>query len=349
MDNKLMKSESTMVAVAAMQEWAVMKEQAQVMLKSGFLPPSIKTAEQCLAIFLTGKELGIGFMEAIRSVHVIQGKPTISPQLMLALANRTHELEDQKIDATNKRAVVTIKRKNRSAHTVEFGETEAAALGLTSKDNYRKQPKTMYQWRALAAALRVTFPDVLLGMYTPEELGAEVKVNDEGEMTVEADVVKTETTPQANPPQEPAAEAIPDQDLIIVKVEQKEGKLNGKTVTCWIAEDVEGAKVYTWDEKIGLILKEASLRRCHAKALTRQTKSGTEVLSAVLIKPTLLSTSEQKTLHNLCIEKGVSWDDFRKFIHDQYGAINPSDIRSQDYNAVYEWIIKAEKPRKALS
>lgn len=168
------------------QEWQMMRDQAGVMLKSGFLPPSIKTAEQCLALFLAGKELGVGFMESVRSINIIQGKPTISPQLMLALANRTGELKDQKIDADDKRAIVTITRKGRSPHTVEFGVKEATDLGLMTKDNYRKQAKTMFVWRAMAANLRVTFPDVLLGLYTPEELGADVSVNDEGEMKVEA-------------------------------------------------------------------------------------------------------------------------------------------------------------------
>ncbi len=164
--------------------WQTMKEQAHVMLRSGFLPPSIKTAEQCLAIFMTGRELGIGMMESMRSINVIQGKPTVSPQLMLALANRTGEIEDQEINADPDGATVTIKRRGRKAHKEHFGIKEAEAMGLLTKDNYRKQPATMFKWRALAANLRVTFPDVLLGLYTPEELGAEVAVNDEGEMSV---------------------------------------------------------------------------------------------------------------------------------------------------------------------
>lgn len=168
----------------SMDSWATMREQATVMLKSGFLPPSIKSAEQCLAIAMTGKELGIGFMEAIRSINVIQGKPTISPQLMLALANRTGELEDIKIETSKDGAIITVKRKGRQAHIEKFGLQEATDLGLIGKDNYKKQPATMYKWRAIAANLRVTFPDVVLGLYTPEELGAQVKVGEDDAMEV---------------------------------------------------------------------------------------------------------------------------------------------------------------------
>jgi hypothetical protein len=195
MSNEIAKRETT--PVSATQDWQVMKEQAQVMMKSGFLPPSIRTAEQCVAIFLTGKELGIGFMEAIRSINVIQGKPTVSPQLMLALANRTGELQDQEIDSTDKRAIIKITRKGRKPHTAEFGVKEATDLGLMAKDNYKKQAKTMFVWRALAAALRVTFPDVLLGLYTPEEMGAVVQVDDEGEMKVAQEIPATIIRTQA--------------------------------------------------------------------------------------------------------------------------------------------------------
>ena len=38
----------------------------------------------------------------------------------------------------------------------------------------------MYRWRVVAACARTVFPDVILGLYAPEEMGAEV--NEEGEL-----------------------------------------------------------------------------------------------------------------------------------------------------------------------
>lgn len=160
--------------------WEVLREQVSTLVKSGFLPQSIKTPEQAIAIAMTGKELGIGMMESFRSINVIQGKPTLSPQLMLALANRTKQLENIKIDANDERCIVTVTRKGREPHSETFGIKEATDLQLINRDNYKKQPAIMFKWRALAANLRVTFPDVELGFYTPEEMGAEVKIG-EGE------------------------------------------------------------------------------------------------------------------------------------------------------------------------
>lgn len=173
--------------IAMPSDWGSMKEQANMLVKSGFLPPSVNTPEKAVAIAITSKELGIGMMEGFRSINVIQGKPTISPQLMLALANRTKELKDIQIDATDERCVVTVTRKGRQPHTETFGVKEATALGLMGRDNYNKQRATMFKWRALAANLRVTFPDVMLGFYTPEEMGADVKIGDNEEMQVIVD------------------------------------------------------------------------------------------------------------------------------------------------------------------
>ena len=151
-------------------QWALLKEQAMTLLKSGFLPSALNTPEKIMTVALKGKELRIPMMEACSSINVIQGKPSVSPQLMLALARRTGEVEDLQMTANDKGATVTIRRRGQSPYTSTFGIKEATELGLIGKDNYKKQAATMYQWRALAANLRVTFPDAISGLYLVEEM-----------------------------------------------------------------------------------------------------------------------------------------------------------------------------------
>lgn len=155
---------------AEMDKWQAMRQQAEVLVKSGFLPPAVNTPEKALAIMQKGKELGIPPMEALSSINVISGKPSVSPQLMLALARRTNELLDMKMETSEKGATVTITRKGQSPYTTSFGIKEATDLGLIGKDNYKKQPGTMFGWRALAANLRITFPDAISGLYLVEEM-----------------------------------------------------------------------------------------------------------------------------------------------------------------------------------
>jgi len=45
----------------------------------------------------------------------------------------------------------------------------------TNKDNWKKQPSTMLQWRCVSKVCRFMFPECLMGVsLTPEELGAEI-------------------------------------------------------------------------------------------------------------------------------------------------------------------------------
>lgn len=180
-------------------EYDIIRDQAQALVKTGFLPPAIKTPEQALAIILTGRELGIPAMAALNTINVIQGKPTVSPQLMIALIERSGQLDDVSYDVNPDRAIVTMKRKGRTPHTEIFSMADAnrmqttewvnnqkRSIPLSEKFNWKSMPETMLKWRAVAACARVVFPDVILGLYTPEEMGADVSISDDGEMTVQA-------------------------------------------------------------------------------------------------------------------------------------------------------------------
>ncbi len=172
------------LAIIQSDEWSVMKQQAEMLVGSGFLPQSVNSPQKALAIMTLGRELGIGAWAALSSINVIQGKPTISPQLMLALINDSKQLEDMTIRDETDTCVVMMKRVGRTPHTAAFSMKDAAAMGLSNKDNWKKQPAIMRQWRAVAACARVVFPDVILGMYTPEEMGANVIADETGNMQI---------------------------------------------------------------------------------------------------------------------------------------------------------------------
>lgn len=190
-------------------DFELLHKTAKALVSTGFLPQSIKTPEQAIAIILTGRELGIGTMAALNTINVIQGKPTISPQLMLALIERSGQLENIQIEPHNGNAIrCTMKRRGRSPHTEYFGETEAAAMGLAGKDNYKKQAATMYKWRAVAACARVVFPDVILGLYLPDEMGADVDSDGEVVELPKANIRQIQPPPAADA--EPVAEPQPE-------------------------------------------------------------------------------------------------------------------------------------------
>src|SRR3990167_4806674 len=90
-----------------------MMGQAKVLIESGFLPTSIKGPAQAVAIMTMARELGIGMWAGFAGINIIQGKPTISAQLMLALINKSGLLEDMNIADDGQACTVTMKRVGR--------------------------------------------------------------------------------------------------------------------------------------------------------------------------------------------------------------------------------------------
>lgn len=159
-------------------QWDVMRQQAAILLKSGFLPQSIKTVEQAIAIMMMGEALGVKPIVALSTINVIQGKPTIPPQLMLAKVRQSGQLEDLSVTDDGTACTVIMKRKGETPHTETFSMNDAGSMGLASKDNWKRQPAVMRKWRAISAACRVVFPDIIWGLYTPEEMNPDIVIED---------------------------------------------------------------------------------------------------------------------------------------------------------------------------
>lgn len=162
------------------QEWPVMREQAQMLIKTGFLPSAVNTPEKALAIMMKGREIGIPPMYALSNIAVIQGKPTCGAELMLALIYRDHG--DDAIafeEATDQRCTISYKRRNASERKTYTFSIEQARQARLAGDNWQKYPAAMLRARCISSVARMAFPDSIGGMYTPDEMGA--VVNEEGE------------------------------------------------------------------------------------------------------------------------------------------------------------------------
>lgn len=160
-----------------------MRRTLKAYIESKLLPAHIKTVDQAEVIVGIGREIGLPAIASMRTIHLINGAPTVSPAMMLALANKRGLIVDQSLQKFDDYVIFTIRRKDRqTAHSERFGKKEALALGLMSKDNYKKQPITMFAWRAISAAMRFMFPDVIFGLYTPEEMGAIIDIDPENEL-----------------------------------------------------------------------------------------------------------------------------------------------------------------------
>jgi hypothetical protein len=162
------------------ERYAVLERMAATLLASGMLPQILKQPAQVIAIMLKSYELGVPPMEGLSGIAVIQGKPTVSPQLMLALIERSGAGSITILEREAHQSVVEAHRRGRKPVVFLFTFEDAKKLGLAGKDNYLKQPAVMLQWRNVAAAARAVFPDVISGLYTPDEMGVDIQILEDG-------------------------------------------------------------------------------------------------------------------------------------------------------------------------
>lgn len=118
-----------------------------------------------------GASMGLSPAEALYRIAVIKGKPSASAELIAANVRKAgHKLRVRGDEST---CTAQIIRADDPDYPFEVTRDMAWAkgMGLDKNDNYRKQPGTMLQWRAITAVARLACPEALYGVaYTPDEL-----------------------------------------------------------------------------------------------------------------------------------------------------------------------------------
>jgi hypothetical protein len=157
-------------------EYQVLREQAADLIASGYLPNAIDKPEKAVAIIMLGRELGMRPWQSFNSIDVIQGRPTLKPIGMAALVNRFVEARGgylRVVESSGERCTVEYLRPPAPApRRVSFTLAEAEAAELLGKETWRKYPRDMLRSRAISRACREGFSDVILGVYTDEEVEA---------------------------------------------------------------------------------------------------------------------------------------------------------------------------------
>lgn len=119
--------------------------------------------------------MGLAPMQALQNIAVINGKPSVYGDAMMALVQASPVCEDieeyiENEGTPNPVAVCMAKRKGRKPVVAKFSVEDAKRAGLWGKGGpWTAYPKRMLQMRARGFALRDAFPDVLKGMITAEE------------------------------------------------------------------------------------------------------------------------------------------------------------------------------------
>lgn len=121
-----------------------------------------------------GDELGLTPIQSLQNIAVINGKPSIYGDTMMALCRKHPEFEDIKEtisgEKSERTAVCEIKRRGQSWYKTKFSMADAAKAGLLNRQGpWQSYPDRMLKMRARGFALRDVFADALGGVITTEE------------------------------------------------------------------------------------------------------------------------------------------------------------------------------------
>lgn len=166
-------------------------EWADKIAQSSLLPKQYQRNPANVLLALEyGTALGISPVVAMQQIHVIEGKPTASAQLIGGLVRQAGHKLRVEFDDRTMTATATVIRSDDPDYEFKAVWTmdRAKAANLVNKGNWKTYPAAMLKARAITEVARDACPEALFGVaYTAEELAPDAPVR------VEASTEPTES------------------------------------------------------------------------------------------------------------------------------------------------------------
>lgn len=156
-------------------------EMAGVLCKSSLIPKDFQgNAGNVLVAIQWGMELGLAPMQALQSIAVINGRPSLWGDAVIALC-KAHPVCEWVREYEEDGVAVCVTQRRGDPEPVErrFSMDDAKRAGLLGKPGpWTQYPRRMMQMRARSWCLRDAYPDLLRGMAVAEEQQDRVIVNE---------------------------------------------------------------------------------------------------------------------------------------------------------------------------
>ena len=156
-------------------------EMAGVLCKSSLIPKDFQgNAGNVLVAIQWGMELGLAPMQALQSIAVINGRPSLWGDAVIALC-KAHPVCEWVREYEEDGVAVCVTQRRGDPDPVErrFSMDDAKRAGLLGKAGpWTQYPRRMMQMRARSWCLRDAYPDLLRGMAVAEEQQDRVIVNE---------------------------------------------------------------------------------------------------------------------------------------------------------------------------
>lgn len=188
-----------------------MQAYAKSIVASGFC--GFTKAEEVVTLALIAQEEGRSIGSVARDYHIIKGKPTLKADAMLArFQSAGGKVEWQEVNDT--RCAATFSHPSAGSVTIDWTMEMAKKAGLTGNPTWQKFPRAMLRARVISEGIRTTFPAVICGTYTPEEVEDMEDERPKARKADPATVVDKETP--MNPPSRMKAKDAVVQDAEVI-------------------------------------------------------------------------------------------------------------------------------------
>lgn len=147
---------------------------ASIIAKSDLVPTDYRgKPENCMIAMAMGEQLGMPGLQAIQNIAVVNGRPSLWGDGLVAVARGHKDFEYLHTDFEDKTMTATVKLKRRGEpeHVSTFSKEDAATAKLWDKSGpWSQYPKRMLLSRARSYAIRDVFADALRGIHSAEEI-----------------------------------------------------------------------------------------------------------------------------------------------------------------------------------
>ncbi len=159
---------------------ASLNEIGSIFSKSGYFK-DVRDAAQAIVKIMYGRELGFSPVISMSGIHIIEGKPALSANLMGAMIKRSGKYNYRVAELTDTNCTLQFTEQGVDVGVSSFSKGDAEKAGVWGRNTWGKYPRNMMFARALSNGLKMFCPDLsMCPIYNPEEMGAEV--NGEGEV-----------------------------------------------------------------------------------------------------------------------------------------------------------------------
>lgn len=147
---------------------------------------NFSNSDATLAIILSGREMGLRAMEALRCIMMVEGRPTLSSHLIIAKAKADPDCEyfrfiggddtyaewetKHRSDPEPTKLRYTMDQAQQAGRAPAVIQKRKEGEGKDSRGNWSKIPAEMLRKSAAVQLARIVYPAASLGIYSTEEL-----------------------------------------------------------------------------------------------------------------------------------------------------------------------------------